>query len=255
MEYLFSESGSRRLEAFLRPGILYAFDFDGTLCPLVARPDEAVLPSDVSALLQALARRAPVGIVTGRSVADARRRLGFEPHFLIGNHGMEGVPGRTASEAEYQRLCHAWAASLRAALSDTDGFDPGIELEDKRLSLSVHYRLTADPSEMEDRLRRLFDTLSPVPRIVGGKFVFNLVPEGAPDKGSALEALLCATAAPGAMYVGDDVTDEDVFRLKRRDILSIHIGQSAQSAADYFLDDQAEILRLLVFLNERFAHQ
>lgn len=251
MEYLFSPSGLDRLEAFVRTGILYAFDFDGTLSPLAARPGEAMLPSEARIELQSLSRRAPVAIVTGRSVADTRRRIGFEPRYLIGNHGLEGLPEEAARETEYEELCRAWAAGLSAALAEEGKCDPGIELEDKRLSLSVHYRLAADPDEAARRLRMLFDALSPRPRVVGGKFVFNLLPEGAPDKGTAVAALMRAIAAPGAIYVGDDVTDEDVFRMKRRDILSVRVGQSAQSAADCFLRDQAEILALLAFLNKR----
>ncbi len=80
---------------------------------------------------------------------------------------------------------------------------------------------------------------------MAGKCVFNLLPQGAADKGSALEQLMRETGAPSAIYVGDDITDEDVFRLQRRDILSVRIEKGASSKADFFLNDRIEIAQLL----------
>ena len=88
MQHLFSPKGEAALAALLRLQPLMAFDFDGTLAPIVAHPTDARIPPAVLTRLRALAQRLPVAIVTGRSVADVRARLGFEPHFVIGNHGV-----------------------------------------------------------------------------------------------------------------------------------------------------------------------
>ena len=89
MKHLFTTEGEIALQAVMRLRPLLAFDFDGTLAPIVARPDEARVAEAVSRGLAALARDLPVAIITGRSVADVRPRLGFAPHYVIGNHGAE----------------------------------------------------------------------------------------------------------------------------------------------------------------------
>lgn len=252
MEDLQSEAGRRRLDAIVQPGLLCAFDFDGTLAPIVRHPERARLPVDIMRRLIALAIHAPVAIITGRSIDDIRTRLGFVPDFIIGNHGLEGIPGYEAQAIEHRALCAAWRRQLDAAL-DGVHFDPGIQIEDKRYSLSVHYRMTSDPERSAEALRQLFSRLEPAPRLVAGKYVFNLVPEGGTNKGGALEALMAGCGARSAIYVGDDVTDEDVFRLRRDDLLSVRIERSARSAAEFYLAQPADILPLLQDLNARLA--
>lgn len=252
MEFLFSQAGSQQLQQFIQPDTLCMFDFDGTLAPIVERYDEAALPPDISAPLQQLSRYAPVGIITGRGVADVRARLSFAPQFVIGNHGLEGVPGWKVPIAEYIALCQTWVSTLRAALSDHSQFSPQILLEEKQFSVSVHYRIDGDRDEAACRLRRLFDTLTPRPRIIGGKCVFNLMPQDALNKGSALVELLRVTGAHSAIYIGDDDTDEDVFRLQRKDIFSVRVGRNDSTAADYFLNDRAEMSQVLRVLIDRF---
>lgn len=249
MGLLFSPSGIVRLDEIARPGLLCAFDFDGTLAPIVPQPEQVRLPANIRASLLALANHAPIAIITGRSVDDIRHRLGFEPDFIVGNHGMEGVPGWEEHAQRHAGLCEAWREQLSQALARD--FDRGIYIEDKRFSLSVHYRLAADHEMTETQLERLFMELRPQPRIVWGKKVFNLVPEDAGHKGSALEQLMIMTQASGAIYVGDDVTDEDVFRLQRRDLLSIRIEHAPHSAAELYLPEPADIQRLLDELIQR----
>lgn len=245
MIQLFSPAGERRLDEIVRPGLLCVFDFDGTLSPIVEHPDDARLTPDVLERLQRLARRTPVGILTGRSVEDIRPRLGFEPSYLVGNHGLEGVPGRAQGDSGYTRLCAGWREQLLAALADRERFDPGIQVEDKKYSLSVHYRRAADPDLARERLTVLFAALQPAPRVIGGKFVFNLLPEDKVDKGTALQQLVRYSGASSVIYVGDDVTDEDVFRLQRPDLLSVRIGLHPDSAAPFHLQLREDIVTLL----------
>jgi trehalose 6-phosphate phosphatase len=249
MSLLFSEEGLARLDAIVQSGVLCAFDFDGTLAPIVPQPDQARLPPGIRSRLLALAAHAPIAIITGRSVDDIRHRLAFEPDFIIGNHGMEGVPGWEAHAQRHAELCRGWREQLEAVLPQ--GFDPGIRIEDKRFSLSVHYRLAADRAATEAQLERLFRQLQPEPRVVWGKLVFSLMPEDAGHKGSALEQLMAMTQARSAVYVGDDITDEDVFRLQRPEILSIRIEHAPHSAAELHVSHPADIVRLLDELTHR----
>ncbi|GAB3550667.1 trehalose-phosphatase [Noviherbaspirillum agri] len=244
MKSLFSAEGKSRLDESVAGGLLCAFDFDGTLAPIQPRPEQVRLPDDIRQRLVALAELAPIAIITGRSVADISPRLGFAPDFIIGNHGLEGVPGWDAQAAYHEALCAGWHRQLAEALKSPE-LAHGILLEDKRYSLSVHYREARDPQQAAARLGTLFEQLSPRPRVVAGKYVFNLLAQDACNKGSALEHLMRTCDARHAIYVGDDVTDEDVFRLRRPDILSVRIEHGDDSAADYFLPTPGDILWLL----------
>ena len=250
MKPLFSDAGRRRLDAIVQQRLLCAFDFDGTLAPIVMRPEQARLPRDIMLHLVALAAHAPIAIITGRSVDDIRERLGFAPDFIVGNHGIEGVPGWEAHARRHQALSAAWMTQLSGALHG-GAHHAGIEIEDKRYSLSVHYRMTPDPERSAIALREMFARMQPAPRIVAGKYVFNLVPQDAANKGSALERLMAISGARSAVYVGDDVTDEDVFRLKRDDLLSVRVERATHSAAEFFLERPDDILALLQELTAR----
>ncbi|MBI1890678.1 MAG: trehalose-phosphatase [Burkholderiales bacterium] len=244
MRHLFSEAGLARLDTFVQPGMLCAFDFDGTLTPIVAQPDQAQMPAMMRERLMALSKYAPVAILTGRGLADMRAHMGFEPAYVVGNHGNEGLPGWEANAQRFAALCKKWHAFLRDHLRP-QGEDAGVLIEDKRYSLSVHYRAAPDQAVAAARLLTLFKALSPMPRVMGGKCVFNLLPPEAVDKGWAVQQLLEISGAPGAMYIGDDITDEDVFSLKRSDVLSVRVDFFKDSAADFFVQNQGEVGQVL----------
>jgi trehalose 6-phosphate phosphatase len=251
MELLFSKSGEHRLNQIVQRGMLCAFDFDGTLAPIVEHPENVHLPPDIMHRLGTLSLYAPIAIITGRSVHDMKKYLRFSPDFLIGNHGLEGLPGWGRHAQSYEKQCQEWAHRIGEALQNPT-FD-GVWIEDKRYSLSVHYRATPDSAEIRPRLEKLLQQLTPVPRIISGKYVFNLVPQKATDKGGALVQLMLSRDFRSAIYVGDDVTDEDVFRLKRPDILTIRVERTAQSAAEFFLEKRQDMVRLLDELIQRFC--
>lgn len=244
MSLPFYELSSARLDEIARPGLLCAFDFDGTLAPIVAQPEKAQLPLPILQRLVTLAHYTPVAVITGRSVADIRSRLEFEPDFVVGNHGLEGVPGAEHCAGQCEQQCVDWEQRLAAALRDRSVFDPGIRIENKVYSLSVHYRLARDRVKAERQLTALFARLTPQARVIAGKCVFNLLPQEAADKGVALERLIEASGARSAIYVGDDVTDEDIFRLRRPDLLSVRIGCSVDSAAEFFLYHRIDMFAL-----------
>jgi trehalose 6-phosphate phosphatase len=241
MKHLLATEGERALQAVMRLRPLLAFDFDGTLAPIVARPDEAKVPEPVSRGLAELARELPVAIITGRSVADVRPRLGFEPQYVIGNHGAEDpiVPRAVDSQpldALRQRIA-AHAAGLAAA---------GVTVEDKRLSLALHYRLASDPGAALVCIEALLQGIEPSLKRFGGKCVVNVVAAGLPDKGDALAALVRRSNVAAAVFVGDDVNDEAVFMRATPPSLTIRIGDDDPlSKAMYFLDSDAQLALVL----------
>ena len=245
MIYAFSPEGVACLAAVLATRPLLAFDIDGTLAPIVERPDAARLPDDVQACLARLAHRYDVAIVTGRAVANARRMLAFEPRYLVGNHGAEGIPAWTGRTEGFLRVVRGWQESLAAceSLAAT-----GVMIEDKQYSLSLHYRRAPDRDAARRAIRNCVDALVPEPKVIDGKAVVNLLPPGAPDKGDALRALIAETQRPNALYVGDDDTDEAVFGLHLPNVLTLRVEPSANSEATLFLRDQREVLTLLQHL-------
>ncbi|HJV51249.1 MAG TPA: trehalose-phosphatase, partial [Noviherbaspirillum sp.] len=191
----FFENGAQRFEEIVQPGVLCAFDFDGTLAPIVTVPEKASAPAGIRHRIDELSALTPTAVITGRSLSDIRGRLGCAPTFVVGNHGLEGVPGWERDAVRHAQLCADWSALLAAALSDHARFDPGIRVEGKTYSLSVHYRLARDQEKARQQLEQLFAELLPQARAMAGKCVFNLLPPDAMDKGIALERLMQASGA------------------------------------------------------------
>ena len=186
MKHLLTPEGERALQAVMRLRPLLAFDFDGTLAPIVARPDEAKVPEPVSRRLAELGRDLPIAIITGRSVADVKPRLGFEPQYVIGNHGAEDpVVSRPALQSQpldaLRQRISAHAGDLAAA---------GVSVEDKLFSLALHYRLAPDRGAALVCIEALLQGIEPALKRFGGKCVVNVLAAGLPDKGDALAALM-----------------------------------------------------------------
>ena len=248
MIYAFSDEGVACLDATLATQPLLAFDIDGTLAPIVARPQDARLPDDIQECLTKLARRTDVAIVTGRAVSDARRMLAFEPRFLIGNHGAEGMPTWRDRTAGFAQTVRDW----RDIIDGCAALDrAGVMVEDKRYSLSLHYRQAPDVEAARRAILACIDALHPAPKIIDGKAVVNLLPRDAPDKGEAMRALIDETGYRNVLYVGDDDTDETLFRLHLPGVLTLRVEPATDSEAALFLRDQGEVLRLM----QHIAHE
>jgi trehalose 6-phosphate phosphatase len=228
------------LRRFARSNVLAAFDYDGTLAPIAARPDGARMRGRTRELLGGVCASYPTVVISGRQRSDVLRRLrGVGPATVIGNHGIEPWGSRNA----YRAQAAMWVADLRRAL---DGV-AGVWVEDKRFSVTVHYRQARDLAGARRAIRRAASRLGEI-RIVGGKRVYNVLPAGAPDKGIALETAVSRLGCDAAIYVGDDDTDDDVFRLQSSArLLTIRIGRRASPAMfrlrrQHMVDDLLETL-------------
>lgn len=219
--------------------LLLAFDYDGTLAPITARPADALLRPTTRRLLAALSRLYPTAIVSGRSVADLAPRVeGVTLVGLVGNHGREWAGQHPAGRA----VVESWRTWLDASL----GGWAGIVLEDKGASLSVHWRAARDHKAAKEHVMEAAAQLMPRPRLVGGKAVVNIMPDDGITKGSAVVRLMRDTATTRALYVGDDETDEDVFVLPpSQGIIGVHAGRMLASAATYRLPSQRHVDLLL----------
>lgn len=243
MQHLFSPDGEAALARTLSLRPLLAFDFDGTLTPIVARPGDARLSKGVAARLALLATRLPVAVVTGRSIDDVRGRLGFEPWSIVGNHGAEEEGSRTDAGAPAEAL-QSLRLRLREHLPALSA--AGVTVEDKGHSLALHYRLSRT---RERALQLITDVLAEhdeTVRVFGGKLVVNVVPSQAPDKSHAVLALVRRSGSSCAIFAGDDVNDEPVFASAPAGWLTIRVGRDdPRSKAQYFLDSPGEMALLL----------
>ncbi len=245
--YLFGKTALLNLADFINRSTLFAFDLDGTLAPIVSDPTAIAISDTVRKAFADLNEQAPVAVITGRSRSDALTHLGVTPRYLIGNHGAEGLPGWASRENDFVRTVQEWQNQLDILLPLEDS--AGIEIENKGATLSIHYRRAANMEFARSLILQIAGKLDPQPRYIGGKYIVNLLPPGAPDKGTALLQLIRRSSCAGALFVGDDETDEDIFRLDSKNIFTVRIGQNAHSRARFFLLDQSEIGRLLHVLN------
>lgn len=220
-----------------------AFDFDGTLAPIVMRPDAARVPLGVSRRLARLAQRLPVAIVTGRAVADVRPRLRFDARFVVGSHGAEDVGspqdlhGRRAS-LEGLRL-HLRENAYTLATQ-------GVLVEDKGQSIALHYRAARDREAARATIERLLTPADPAWRVFGGKLVINVMAACAPDKAEAVFTLVARTGADRAFFAGDDINDEAVFAAAPAHWVTVRVGRDdPRSRARFYLDGATGMTLLL----------
>jgi trehalose-phosphatase len=231
---------------------LVVLDFDGTLAPIVDHPDIAQPAPGALDAVAALARRTAVAIVSGRAIADVRRRLpGLEVAYA-GGHGTELMltDGTEAPLIDPDTVVTT-LDRLEDELDRIVGQEPGWLLERKQASLAVHHRL-ADETSVTTHLPRVEALLeqrrghAPGFEVLHGKAVAELRPTGA-DKGTALHRIHAETPTLQPVMVGDDVTDEDAF-LAARELGGQGILVSDQprpSAADRRLEDPQAVVRFL----------
>jgi trehalose 6-phosphate phosphatase len=240
MKDILASSNEPVLAQLAWSNVLLAFDYDGTLAPIVDDPDAARMRPRTQELLTRLTRLYPCVVISGRSQEDVARRVrATGVHAVVGNHGLE--PWRRTD---------VFAARVRSWLPALEGVTDleGVWIEDKYFSLAVHYRRAAGKKAARAAILKVAGRLDEV-RIIGGKDVVNLVPRGAPHKGMALEAQRDRLGCDTALYVGDDETDEDVFALDDPGrLLSVRVGVKMTSRAAFFLRDQRCIDELLATL-------
>jgi trehalose 6-phosphate phosphatase len=239
--------------------LLLLSDYDGTLTPIVSRPEEAILSPEVREKLQALAQKmaSSVGIISGRSMAELKSMVAIEGIYYAGNHGLEIEGPGLKYVSPLAEIAQATIKDLARQLSAALDSIAGVIVEDKGLSLSVHYRLVKEEEEITvaETFRQVTLPLlnEEKIRVTSGKKVWEVRPPIDWHKGKAVEAItreikaLLKLEPVLTIYLGDDTTDEDAFRAVRRpEGWSIFVGgENPASNADYFLNSTAEVEEFL----------
>ena len=237
--------------------VLLLSDYDGTLTPIVDRPDLAVLASETRDLLADLSRdeRFILGIISGRSMDDVRGRVGVNGLVYAGNYGLEiqgpGLDYTHPAAEELRETQGRIYSRLRDALVD----EPGVILEDKGLTLSVHYRLT--PQENVPRVEEIFGaTIAPFlaegqVKVTRGKMVLELMPRVLWNKGTAITKIAETHGRSALMiFFGDDVSDEDGFAVVQEvEGIAVKVGPAWEpTKALYRVDSPLEVVDTLKLL-------
>ncbi|HEU5209292.1 MAG TPA: trehalose-phosphatase [Longimicrobiales bacterium] len=235
--------------------MLLALDFDGTLAPIVPVPDDAALLPGARAALQRLLDREDmlVAVVSGRALEDARARVGLGEIYYAGNHGLE-IEGAGVERIHPEALetTHV-VAECRAALEAEFRAEPEVLVEDKHLSLSVHFRLVRDEAReqaIRARVERCCGGRRGL-RLLEGKKVVEVRPDVEWDKGRAtsflVETLLGSNGIAPVIYIGDDRTDEDAFQALRGRGAGVLVAphRLEHSAATAWVRSPDEVITLL----------
>jgi len=213
-------------------------DVDGTLAPIVARPELAAVPKETRAEVRRLAGRyALVACVSGRTGTEAARLVGVDGVVYVGVHGLELAP-----EAE------RWRETLRPFAAEEWPW-----VEDKGLTVAFHWREAGD----EGQARRTLEAVATRAESDGlearwGRKALELRPPVDADKGTAVRSLLSERGLRRALYAGDDTTDLDAFRgldglevAVRVAVASPEAPSGLAEAADLVVASSAELLDLL----------
>jgi trehalose 6-phosphate phosphatase len=241
-------------------------DFDGTLSPIVHDPFMAGLVDGAAGALSALAERlAVVAIITGRMPLDARRLVGVPGVLIAGNHGTEWLDP-DAAEPTVAPGAGAIARALDEALARVPPL-PGVVVDHKGVSASVHYRQAPDPAAAREAIIAALGDLEELGlRLAHGRMIVEIRPADLGDKGTAARAIVERFGLRGVVVMGDDTTDLDMFASVaalrasgRLRAAIVAVGGSdhdvlpeVAAAADVVLDAPAEAGELLARLaNDR----
>ena len=230
-------------------------DFDGTLAPIRAVPDQVRLSPSVRSLLAAISGSGvTVGVISGRSLADLRARVGLPGIWHVGTHGFSlcppgGRPLFLATTAQKKAVARA----RRKLIRQLSGLE-GVYLEPKPVSVAVHYRSAPRRSRVR-ALDAVKNVLEEVPglRLLSGKRVWELLPDSPTSKWSAIQRILRHEPRSRQLvfYLGDDASDEKVFE-KLKDI-TVAVGKRHETRARFFLRSPAEVRQFLRSFREAVA--
>ena len=240
--------------------LILFLDYDGTLTPIVSHPDKAILSLKMRKLLNKLTflKRVTVVLISGRSLADLKNKVKLKKVVYVGTHGYELPEGMIFLRSDIfakQRFLYGFIKNrLKRTLEST----PGLLLEDKKIILSIHYRMVAEDKK-EYVKREIFGILSPFVKqkkllLRQGKEVFELRPYFSWNKGKAVKKIINEVKGEksikkmAVIYVGDDETDEDAFREISSKGLTICVGLKEKTLAKYFLNDVDEVGKFLDFI-------
>jgi len=232
-------------------------DYDGTLTPIVATPDLAVISADMRQAVKELATKYRVSIVSGRATDDVRSKVKIDGIFYAGSHGFEIVEpdGKVEINEEAQGIRHV-IDEVHGKLSERLKGVEGALVENVKYTISAHYRMVSDKDfpRVKDAVEDILKEYTNL-RKTDGKKVFELRPKIDWHKGKAVDWILNVLRYDQerhtAVYIGDDVTDEDAFTALKDKGFGILVAEVPRpSKAAYMVRDTTDVKKILDYFNE-----
>jgi len=225
---------------FARPKIVFFLDYDGTLTPIVDKPEWAVINATMRATVEKLSKVHTVAVVSGRMREDVENLVGVKDIFYAGSHGLDITgPGFAMLEPRAEEAIPLVARVIETLSSDFKDIE-GVLIEKKKISVAVHYRLLKDQEQLpkiEGRIREIVAENKTL-RLMHGKMVFEVLPDIPWDKGQAIRwimgALKLSWEESCVIYIGDDVTDENAFRVLRTRGTGILVAGGSRPSSAHF---------------------
>lgn len=240
----------------LNKPIFIFLDYDGTIVPIQEKPIQAILPESTRLLLDDIAQYSNtyVGIVSGRSMKDIRRMVKLTSLFYVANHGYEIYSRKIKWHHTIVTDIVPILRKLHINFEKTLKAIHGVLIENKIITLSIHYRqLSGTPVyTLKKIIKSKMQIYSRFLKISSGKKIFEIKPRINWNKGKAIFKLIelfNVAAKPLIIYIGDDRTDEDAFRLLPKEAFTIYVGNNFSSKAKYFLNNTAEVILFLKKVN------
>jgi len=230
---------------------VFFFDYDGTLTPIVGRPELAVISDDMKKIVEEISRKYTTAIVSGRARRNVEDLLGIDGLIYAGNHGFDiagpGIsmvyPGAESTMSQVKKITGDLSEELEGI--------PGLIIEKKKFSVAVHYR-QVDGKEVPGIKKTVEKAIAGNKklRMMIGKMVFEVLPAIDWDKGKAvrwvMEILGLSWEAASVIYIGDDTTDEDAFRIMRTRGTGIVVTmENNPSSADFCVKTPDDVKKLL----------
>lgn len=256
MEYLFGKWDY--IKKILQGEYLLIFcDYDGTLAPIAETPDEAVITNGIKELVNKLSQTSDcrIVIISGRTIKDIRGKVRLKNVIYAGNHGLEISGCGFRFKAQVLRRYRNVLRTIKNNLASRLLCISGVLLEDKGISVSVHYRLVSGEDVPSVKAIVGDVVLSYMEneevKVKHGKKVIEIMPPIEWDKGKA--ALWILKKQRGLLkkkrilpvYFGDDITDEDAFDVLRNKGITVFVGKSKVSRARYYLKNTEEVTKIL----------
>lgn len=234
-------------------------DFDGVLSAIAPTPDEATISDGNKGLIDKCSSHFPVVIITGRSLKDIKGKVGLKKILYVASHGLEWEEN---DKCRTKSISHTVINSINLAkekIKPLINLYPGAVFEDKPFTISTHYRLMS-PKLVGAFKKEMNFLLEPIIkenklRLDHNLMTFELRPEVNWDKGDSVlwaESYLNKKIGKIHMpiYIGDGLTDEDAFTAMKGNGITIRVGKSEKSAANYYLKSQKQVSKFLSWLVE-----